>query len=250
MLSKSIEKYVNSLKQKKYRLEEGCFIAEGEKLAAEILASDLRIDKIIATANWIAENQRMWSNKQVTVFEASEAEMKRISMLTQPSGVLLVVEMMQAELDDATVKSNLSLVLDDIRDPGNLGTIIRIADWFGIPYIFCSEECVDAYNPKVIQASMGSLIRVKVIEMKLPALFERFPSLPVYAAQLNGENIFSAALAQEAFIIIGNEARGISAALTSYIQKELTIPAFGKAESLNAGVAAGIVCAMFRSKKL
>ncbi len=249
MLSKSIEKYVNSLKQKKYRLEEGCFIAEGEKLATELLASDWRIDKIIATANWIQENQQRWSNKQVTVIEASAAEMERITMLTQPSGVLLVVEMMHTDIDEATVKSSLSLVLDDIRDPGNMGTIIRIADWFGIPYIFCSEECVDVYNPKVIQASMGSVTRVKVMEMKLTALFDRFPSLQVYAARLNGENIFSAALAQEAFIIIGNEARGISDSLKPYIQKDLTIPAFGKAESLNAGVAAGIVCAMFRSKK-
>lgn len=248
MLSKSIEKYVNSLKQKKHRITEGCFVAEGEKLAEELLVSDFRADKIIATTDWIREHERLLRNSSATLIEISEAEMKRVSGLMQPSSVLLVMEMMASTIDEAIVQSSLNLVLDDIRDPGNMGTIVRIADWFGIPYIFCSEECVDVYNQKVIQASMGSLVRVKVIETKLTALFEKFPSLPVYAAQLTGENIFSASLKQEAFIIIGNEARGISASLTPFISKQLTIPRTGKAESLNAAVAAGIVCAMFRSK--
>ncbi|MBK9732661.1 MAG: RNA methyltransferase [Chitinophagaceae bacterium] len=239
---------MNSLKQKKHRIEEGRFIAEGEKIAEEFLTSRLRTDKIIATREWLDEKENLWNKKKATVLDVSEIEMKRISGLTQPSRVLLVLEMIATEIDDSMVKSNINLVLEDIRDPGNMGTIIRIADWFGIPYIFCSEECVDVYNPKVVQASMGSVTRVKVIEMKLPGLFQRFPSLPAYAAHLEGENIFSTNLKQEGFIVIGNEARGLSEALVPFIHKKITIPKFGKAESLNAAVATGIVCAMFRTK--
>lgn len=246
MLSKSIEKYVNSLKQKKHRLEEGRFIAEGEKQAEEFLTGGLRTDKIIATPEWLKAKEYLWNRKQVTIVEVSEIELKRISGLTQPSRVLLVMEIPSVQTDESMIKNSLNLVLEDISDPGNMGTIIRIADWFGIPYIFCSENCVDVYNPKVVQASMGSISRVHAVEMKVTELFERFPSLPAYATVLEGENLFTANLKREAFIVIGNESRGISEALTPFIHKKLTIPKFGNAESLNAAVATGIVCAMFR----
>ncbi|MEO6168043.1 MAG: RNA methyltransferase [Chitinophagales bacterium] len=237
---------MNSLKQKKHRLEEGRFLAEGEKIAEEFLTSGLRADKIIATGEWLKEQEQLWNRKEMTIVDVSEIEMKRISGLIQPSRVLLVMEIPAMPIEEHIVKTSLNLVLEDISDPGNMGTIIRIADWFGIPYIFCSENCVDVYNPKVVLASMGSISRVCTIEMKVSELFERFPSLPAYATVLEGENLFTANLKREAFIVIGNESRGISEALTPYIHKKVTIPKFGKAESLNAAVAAGIVCAMFR----
>lgn len=246
MISKSIEKYVNSLKQKKYRIEEGHYIAEGEKIAEELLHSDQVISKLIATKDWFSSNERLERRKNITVIEATEQEMKRISGLVRPSNVLLVVAIPPVEVDEQVVLKNLSLVLDGISDPGNLGTIVRIADWFGIPYIFCSEDSADVYNPKVVQASMGSIARVKVTEMPLADLFRRFPSMPVYATALEGESIYSATLSKTAFIVIGNEARGISEHISPFVTRVLTIPKSGGAESLNAAVAAGIVCAMFR----
>lgn len=250
MFSKSIEKYVNSLKQKKYRIAENCFIAEGEKIAGELLASDYTVRKIIATAEWLHTNQSMFGKKNPDLCQVTEREMKRISALTQPSAVMLVAEIPPATWAESTVNNQLSLVLEDIRDPGNLGTIIRIADWFGITYIFCSGETVDAYNPKVIQSSMGSICRVQVVEMPLANLFQRFPELPVYATALEGESIYSAALTRNGFIVIGNEARGISSQVKPYVTRVLTIPGSGRAESLNAAVAAGIVCAMFRKPQV
>ncbi|HEX3079300.1 MAG TPA: TrmH family RNA methyltransferase, partial [Puia sp.] len=167
MFSKSFEKYVNSLKQKKYRLEHGCFIAEGEKVAVEILHSELGIDKIIALPSWVASHEKLLKKQKASVTVVTEIEMNRVSALSQPAEVMLVVEIPKQETDEKTVTANLHLVLENIQDPGNMGTIIRIADWFGIPYIFCSEDCVDAYNPKVIQATMGSISRVKVVETNL-----------------------------------------------------------------------------------
>lgn len=248
MLSKSIEKYVNSLKQKKYRYEEGRFIAEGEKLAEDLLRSHLRADKIIATTDWLETHQPLWDDKKSTVIEVSAIEMKKISGLVQPSSVMLILEMDATAIDEEKVKTGLNLVLEGVQDPGNMGTIIRIADWFGIASIFCSEDCVDVYNPKVVQASMGSVGRVPAMELPLNELFVSYPSLPAYAMQLEGESIFESNLKPDAFIVIGNEARGISASLTPYIHKRLTIPKFGQAESLNAAVAAGITCAIFRMK--
>ncbi len=246
MFSKSIEKYVNSLKQKKYRIIEGHYIAEGEKVAEEFLHSDQKISKLIATGDWLASHDALIRRKHLTAIEVTEAEMKRISALVRPSKVLLVVAIQQVEIDAQVVSTHLNLVLDDISDPGNLGTIIRIADWFGIPYIFCSEDSVDVYNPKTVQASMGSVTRVNVAEMPLKDLFNRFPAMPVYATALEGESIYNATLAKAAFIVIGNEARGISKEISPFVTRVLTIPKSGGAESLNAAVAAGIVCAMFR----
>lgn len=248
MFSKSFEKYVNSLKQKKYRIEHGCFIAEGEKIAVEILHGELNIDQIIALPSWIASHEKLLKKQKAALTVVNEMEMSRISALSQPAGVMLVVEIPRQEINEKTVAGNLHLVLENIQDPGNMGTIIRIADWFGIPYIFCSEDCVDAYNPKVIQATMGSIARIKIMETGLGELFRRFPAMPVYAAVMDGENIFKTSLDNHGFIIIGNEARGISTGLSPFIHKKITIPKFGNADSLNAAVAAGIVCAEFRKK--
>ncbi|MBA3648466.1 MAG: RNA methyltransferase [Chitinophagales bacterium] len=245
MLSKSFEKYINSLKQKKYRIEYKRFIAEGDKIAGELLNSNLPVEKICATPNWITANESLLEKRKALIEEVSSQQMKKITALSTPSEVLLLAKIPDYKIDQKEVLSNLNLVLDGIRDPGNLGAIIRIADWFNIPQIFCSGDCVDAYNPKVIQASMGSICRIKVFEKNPGSLFEEYPA-KVFAATFNGENIFQAQLSEQGFIIIGNEARGISKELEKYITKKITIPQFGKAESLNAAVATGIVCAAFR----
>ncbi len=245
MFSKSIEKYVNSLKQKKYRIEHRRFIAEGEKIAAEVLSSALEIDKVIALPEWIIANELLLKNKNAALIEVNEQQMSRISSLIQPSSVLLIIETPTYAIDKNEISSNIHLALESISDPGNMGTIIRIADWFGIPSIFCSEDCVDVYNPKVVQATMGSFARVKCFEMNLRELFQRFPAMTVYGATLEGSNIYKTQLDDYGFIVIGNESSGISESLMPYINQKVTIPKFGQAQSLNAAVAAGIVCASF-----
>jgi len=245
MFSKSIEKYVNSLKQKKYRIEHSRFIAEGEKIAAEVLSSVLEIDKVIALPGWIIANELLLKEKNAALIEVNKQQMSRISSLIQPSSVLLIIETPTYAIDENEISSNIHLALESISDPGNMGTIIRIADWFGIPSIFCSEDCVDVYNPKVVQATMGSFARVKCFEMNLRELFKRFPAMTVYGATLEGSNIYKTQLDDYGFIVIGNESSGISESLMPYINQKITIPKFGQAQSLNAAVAAGIVCASF-----
>jgi len=245
MFSKSIEKYVNSLKQKKYRIEHSRFIAEGEKIAAEVLSSALEIDKVIALPGWIIANELLLKEKNAALIEVNEQQMSRISSLIQPSSVLLIIETPTYAIDENEISSNIHLALESISDPGNMGTIIRIADWFGIPSVFCSEDCVEVYNPKVVQATMGSFARVKCFEMNLGELFKRFPAMTVYGATLEGSNIYKTQLDDYGFIVIGNESSGISESLMPYINKKVTIPKFGQAQSLNAAVAAGIVCASF-----
>jgi TrmH family RNA methyltransferase len=245
MLSKSFEKYANSLKQKKQRMGLRRFIAEGEKSCTELLHSNLKIEKIVALPEWIAANESLLKKHESIIVSASELEIKRISSLSTPSPVLLVAEIPSGKIDKQVVNENLNLVLDNIRDPGNMGTIIRIADWFGIPYIFCTPDSVDIYNPKVIQATMGSIARVRVFEMNIAELFDEFPSLTRYGADVKGENIFQLTLSNKGFIVIGNESHGISSNLASFIEQKISIPKTGNAESLNAAVATAIICAEF-----
>ena len=250
MLSKSIEKYANSLKQKKYRNQYHRFISEGEKIASEVLKSDLKVEKILALPSWINENEKLVNKSRIDTKEVNEREMKRISSLTQPSPVLLIIETPAYKLNEKSVESSLNLVLDGIQDPGNMGTIIRITDWFAIPHIFCSEDCVDVYNPKVVQASMGSFTRVLFFEMKIEELLKRFSSMTTYATVTEGESIYEEKLKDRGFIIIGNEGGGISSSLESFIHKKISIPRYGSAESLNAAVATGLVCGEFRRRSM
>jgi TrmH family RNA methyltransferase len=248
MLSKSFEKYVNSLKQKKYRISNKRFIAEGDKIVLELLEEKVNAEKLLATTGWLEIYRERLPAFHYVMEEISEHEMKRISSLVHPSGVLLVAEIPEAIIDREVIRKKFSLVLDGIQDPGNMGTIIRVADWFGIPYIFCSEDCVDSWNPKVVQASMGSVARIKVIEIKLEQLFEEHADIPVLAATLDGENIFKVNPGDSGFLLIGSEAHGISSSLEKFIHRRITIPKSGKAESLNAAVAAGIVCAVCKRR--
>ncbi len=265
MLSQSQVKHITALKVKKFREERIQFVAEGHKLVLDLVNSEFKIAGIYACADWIVDNISQLREKNIPVFEALPREMDRISGLATPARVLAVVDIPEPATHDPVAgipdpASNIILALDDIRDPGNLGTIIRIADWFGIYTILCSETCVDTYNPKVVQSSMGSIARVNTISCDLAVTIaslmksstsEPSSGLVVYGTFLEGKPIFSQVLSDHGIIVIGNESRGISPALLPYITHKLFIPSFGssfrgKAESLNAAIAAAVICAEFR----
>jgi RNA methyltransferase, TrmH family len=256
MLSKKQVKQISSLKEKKIRKELALFTVEGEKSVEEFLSGGIKVNAIYATSAWILKNQGILheAGKRTEVIEVSENELKKISTLSTPNEVLAVCAIPEYELNIEDLKKNLSLVLDEIKDPGNLGTIIRIADWFEIRDIICSEDCVDAYNPKTVQASMGSLGRVKVHYLKLPGILDKLKGIKVYGALLEGENIYNTKLENKGIIIIGNESRGISESIKRYITQKISIPIFSNnkdsaPESLNAAVATGIICSEFRRRE-
>ncbi len=232
MISKNNIKYIQSLHLKKRRDEENIFVAEGPKIVSELLNSTLNIRQIYATeANWLQSYKG-----SLKVEEISAAELKQISSLETPNQVLALVEKKPVN----SIIPGLAVMLDGIQDPGNLGTIIRIADWFGIEHIIASKDTADEYNPKVIQATMGSLFRVNITYTDLD-VFLKDTKHKVYAAMLNGNNIQQHSTIKEGIILIGNESKGIREYLHPYISEKITIPAHGKAESLNAGVALGII---------
>jgi TrmH family RNA methyltransferase len=233
MISKNEAKYIQSLYQKKTRLSEALFIAEGAKLVDEILQSNFVVRKIYAVGEWIKYNN------ENNVTEVSADELQRISNLQTPNQVLAIVEQ-RTMIDEPGLKNTITLVLDGIQDPGNLGTIIRIADWFGIKQIVAGEDTVDLYNPKVVQSTMGSIIRVNVWYKQLDAWLDKV-GVPVYGALLNGENVLKHDAIKEGIIVIGNESKGIRSNIMPFIKHALTIPRFGEAESLNAAVATGII---------
>ena len=242
MISINQKKFVNSLKQKKFRTEQGLFIVEGVKLVQELLQSHYQISVIYATKNWIENNGEIRSCK---VTEVSEKELQRISSLTTSNEVLAVVEQKKLQLVD--LNSQLNIAIDKIQDPGNLGTIIRTADWFGIQNIICSEDTVDLYNPKVLQATMGSFFRMNIIYTDLAKFFSENSALSIYGALLDGENIYQKKLNPEgAILLMGNESKGISKTIEPLITEKISIPNFGKAESLNVATATGIICSEFK----
>ncbi|MBL7883761.1 MAG: RNA methyltransferase [Bacteroidia bacterium] len=254
MLSKNQIKYLNSLKQKKVRDELNLFIAEGAKIVPEIIGSSIVMKELYATPSFLAKQIKLPLNCSVT--EISNSDLERISSLTTPNEVLAVCEQREHNLNSLTFKGKLTLLLDDIKDPGNLGTIVRIADWFGIETILCSSETVEVYNSKVIQATMGSIARVNVHYTNLLDLMQKNSTstkLNVYGALLEGDSIYQQKLTSEGFIIIGNESHGISKELQSFVSTRITIPSFSHllptnegAESLNAAIATAIICSEFR----
>ena len=255
MLSKNQIKFVNLLKQKKYIQEHNLFIAEGTKIVTELLNSKIQVKQIYGTSDFF---RNVTIDKQIERFEIKETELDRISALTTPNGVLAVCEIPVPELDINTLKDKLTLVLDDIKDPGNLGTIIRIADWFGIESIICSNETAYAFNPKVIQATMGSIARIKLYYTDLTEFFKVQSSkfkVQSFGALLEGESIYTKQLSSEGFIVIGNESKGISENVLPFITDKINIPSFshyksggGEAESLNAAIATSIICSEFRRR--
>ncbi|HEY5970037.1 MAG TPA: RNA methyltransferase [Chitinophagaceae bacterium] len=239
MITKNQVKYIQSLGQKKSRDIENRFIAEGPKLVNELLtAENCRIVQLLALKEWINENPN--ASDRTEVNEVSDAELEKVSQLTTPNQVLAVIEKIQWN-NDPEVKGNISLALDTIQDPGNMGTIIRLADWFGIKNIFCSTECADVYSPKVVQASMGSISRVRVEYTDILSWLKENNDVGIYAAVLDGRDITKMEKISEGIIVIGNESKGINPEMLRLANVQITIPGKGKAESLNAAVATGII---------
>ncbi len=250
MFSKPLEKYINSLRVKKFREEHRCFIAEGEKAVSEILHSTLVIDKILFTDKLKDKGMVMGKISQEHLVIVEEHEMKKISELQTPPTVLALVQIPEYKIDISQLTSGLHLVLDGIQDPGNMGTIIRIADWFGIENIFCSENCVDAYNAKVVQASMGSIARVKVFEKNLVEVLTESQLPKILTVMENSTTIYNNEYSTNALIVIGSEGKGVSEEAKQLCTNHISIPKFGNAESLNAAVATGIICAALSEKRI
>ena len=242
MLSKQQIKDINRLKQKKYRYQEGLFIVEGIKSIKEFLKSDHRLYELYSTID-------LFSTKDENCEIISEKDLARISSYKKPQVGLGIFRMMDEPMPKP---SELSLVLSDINDPGNLGTLIRLCDWFGIRNIYCSKNTVDHYNPKVVQASMGSLSRVKLFYTDLKSLLKK-QELPVYGAVMDGESVYEQRLPENALLVIGNEANGIADDLLPYMDQMISIPQFTSSygtESLNAAMAGGILMSEFRRRSL
>jgi len=242
MLTKAQIKYIRSLTQQKFRNEYKVFIAEGEKIALEWLNSGTQIQMVITTAEWERQyHAKIATHPEAELHIVKDSELAAISTLQTPNYVILVVPMPVTK--NAPVKNEWYLALDDIQDPGNMGTLIRIADWFGISNIVCSPGSVDVYNPKVVQSAMGGHLRVNIHEADLPVFLGKV-TLPVIAAVLDGENVYNMKRLDAAVLVIGNESKGISEKVAQMATVKATIPRKGGAESLNAGVSAGILCAL------
>jgi RNA methyltransferase, TrmH family len=241
MLSKTRIKYIQSLHHKKVRDEAGLFIAEGGKVVLELLQSKrFACAALMAMEDWLQENESVIRKNYSGAFETvTDIELERVSALTTPNKVLAVFY--KAIEKPIAVAGKISLLLDTIQDPGNLGTIIRIADWFGIDTILCSEGTAEVYNPKVVQSTMGSLARVNVYYADLQEIIQQNNQVKVYATALDGKDISTIKGMKEGFIIIGNESKGVSTVLMDIANEKITIPKKGRAESLNAAVAAGII---------
>jgi len=215
-------------------------------MATEIIQHQgLTIEGIFALAPWIKSNRSLLRDIGPIVQEVSQKDLARISGLKTPNQVFVVCKVPTYTLDLATINSSLTLFLDNLQNPGNMGSILRIADWFGLPYVFCSKHTVEIFNPKVIQASMGAFLRVKIMPIEFSDLIEQLPNLPTFAAVLQGENVFKTDLPKNGLLIIGNEGTGVSTDIIQQASHLIRIPRGnnGGAESLNAAVAAGILCA-------
>ena len=249
-LSKNKIKYIHSLELKKIRKEERVFLAEGPKLVGDLLGH-FPCRFLAATPSWFQEHPGIDASELV---EVSQEDLSRASLLKTPQQVLAIFEQPQYTLDPEAVRSSLCLALDDVQDPGNLGTIIRLADWFGIEHIFCSAGTADVYNPKTVQATMGALARVKVHYCSLPQLIESLADIPVYGTFLSGNIIYAESLSAHGLIVMGNEGKGVSPEVEKLINKKLYIPNYPQeretSESLNVAIATAVVCSEFRRRLL
>ena len=250
MLSKNLIKLVRSLDVKKFRKETNLFVAEGEKLVHDLIASNVECYKIIATEK---HAEALKSKRDIEIITVSDDELKKVSFLKSPQGIVGLFKQKNNTPDTNTPKKKLCLALDDVQDPGNLGTIIRIADWFGIEDIYCSIGTVDVYNPKTVQATMGAIARVNVYYVELPQFLASLEkSIPVYGTFLNGKNMYEHKLSRNGVIVMGNEGKGIGAECEKFIDERILIPSFpaGRttSESLNVSTATAIVCGEFRRR--
>ncbi|NOX46827.1 MAG: RNA methyltransferase [Chlorobi bacterium] len=254
MFSKNTIKHINSLKLRKFRLLHKQFFAEGPKLVSELLESDFIVEQVLGLPeSGIMGIQHKYPETEFV--SITKKELDRISLLKTPNEVVAITEIPASGLFPIMAFSDIVLLLDEIKDPGNMGTIIRTADWFGIRHIVCTRDSVDVFNPKTVQATMGSLTRVCVHYTDLVAFLKNIPDgLPVYGTLLDGKNIYDTQLSENGIIIIGNESRGISKELLSFITEPIYFPHFPStqkagAESLNASVATAVVLAEFRRQK-
>ena len=244
MLVKSKIKYIQSLSQKQFRDADNVFVAEGPKLVEELMqAGNVKIKEVFAINSWLNAH-----HPESEVNEIDEAMLERISFQKTPNQVLAVCSKPVFK-NSLAVEGKLIILLDGIQDPGNLGTILRTADWFGIEQVVCSENCADVFNPKVVQATMGSIARVQVFYKSLNAVIDKFHDKPLLAATLDGQDIHNIDGLKEGLLMIGNESRGIAPALLQRATKKIKIPGKGAAESLNAAVATGILLAFLASRK-
>lgn len=246
MISKSQIKLINALHLKKHRDEQKQFIAEGIKIVSEILTENTGLIKeLFITPSFSETHLREIEKHKIPYTKVSEDELKKISTQSTPNQVLAVCNFLKNDKINIDLNSQFSIYLDDIRDPGNLGTILRIADWFGIKEMFCSPQSTELYNPKTIQAAMGAFLRVKLHYIALSEFIKQNP-LKVYGAVLNGKSVYKEQL-QHGLIVIGNEANGINKNNLSLINHAITIPASNnnKTESLNAAMATAIICGEF-----
>jgi len=251
MISKSKIKLISSLSQKKFRDELSLFVAEGTKLVLD-LAPAFSCSILVATGEWLSEHKTIKSDE---VIEVDEDELKKISNQKSPQGVMAVFEKQAFVWTKDEISRKLCLALDDVQDPGNLGTILRVADWFGISDVFCSTSTADAYSPKAVQATMGALARVKVHSVDLAEFLRSCSSkLPIYGTFMDGENIYNKTLSSHGIIVMGNEGNGISAEIEKLVGERLLIPNFPTgqvtSESLNVGVATALVCGEFRRREI
>jgi TrmH family RNA methyltransferase len=248
MLSKSQINSLKSLQQKKFRREQGFFLVEGHKSISEFIDSPYRIDTVYHTPAF--DSKVLNLSQKINSCEISVADLEKISTLKTPQEVLAKIAVPDwPSLSQNELKGRFSLLLDGIQDPGNMGTIIRIADWFGIRDIICSEDTVEAYNPKAVQASMGSLARIKVHYVDLAHFLSNI-RLPVFGALLNGENIYTTDFGSEGLVVMGNEGNGIRPEIEKLIIRAITIPRIGKAESLNVAIATALFCSEISRKAI
>lgn len=241
-MTKAQIRLFQSLSRQKYRKEYNAYLVEGDKNAKEWLQSDKKILSIALSSAWFQENETLVRNHpEAELIVAQDFELEKITSMQHAQEVVLIAEQ-PAALTYTPVTDNWSLYLEKIQDPGNMGTIIRTADWFGITQLICSADCVEVYNPKVVQASMGSLLRIDIVTME-PEAFVAQNKLPLYVTSLSGRNIKQIGAAPCGVIAMGNESRGISPVMAQAATSQLLIPGLGAAESLNVAVATGIICA-------
>ena len=244
MLSKNTVKFIKSLHQKKYRVESGKFFVEGEKSVLEVLQSSFTLDLLLVTQEFATKHAKVLAGVQAEVGYVTANQLEQVGQYQSNDAALAVVQMKPNQAF-TPVKGELILALDEVRDPGNLGTIIRIADWYGIKKLIFSSHTAEFYNPKVIQSSMGSFTRVQFYYGDLVQAFQAW-KLPVYGAFLEGESIHQLTNPAPGVLLLGNESQGISKEVEKWVSSKVTIPSFGNAESLNVAIATAIFCDNFK----
>ena len=249
MLSKKIVKYIQSLSHKKFRDEDDVFIAEGPKIVSEFLLSqNIQCNFICAEKQWLVENEPLLKGlESQDIFETDEDGLKSISSQKSPNKVIGIFNK-KPVVENPDLSGKISIMLDYLQDPGNMGTIIRIADWFAIENIICSSNTVDCYNPKVVQSTVGSLARINILYTDLRSFILKNRNINIYATTLHGTPVFEMPKIKEGIILIGNEAKGVLGELLELSSHQITIPRYGHAESLNAAVATAIIISTFTTR--